>query len=92
MWKHDAVFSAEGGRLLRQRIPSTAGRWAFVDFTSSVADASASRTPSFASGINRHRLAVRAAITEPWSNEQTEGQITSCSWSSARCKGEESST
>jgi transposase len=31
---------------------------------------------SFASGITRDRAAVRAAITEPWSNGQTEGQIT----------------
>jgi transposase len=31
---------------------------------------------SFASGIRRDHAAVRAAITEPWSNGQTEGQIT----------------
>ncbi|WP_352572293.1 transposase [Mesorhizobium sp. M0074] len=31
---------------------------------------------SFANGIIRDRAAVRAAITEPWSNGQTEGQIT----------------
>jgi transposase len=31
---------------------------------------------SFASGIIRDKAAVRAAITEPWSDGQTEGQIT----------------
>lgn len=31
---------------------------------------------SFASGILRDRAAVHAAITQPWSNGQTEGQIT----------------
>ena len=38
--------------------------------------ASDSLVASFASGILRDRAAVRAAITEPWSNGQTEGQIT----------------
>jgi transposase len=31
---------------------------------------------SFASGIIKDKDAVRAAVTEPWSNGQTEGQIT----------------
>jgi transposase len=31
---------------------------------------------SFAAGIMKDRAAVSAAITEPWSNGQTEGQIT----------------
>lgn len=31
---------------------------------------------SFASGVVRDEAAVRAAITSPWSNGQTEGQIT----------------
>jgi len=30
----------------------------------------------FASGVIRDEAAVRAAITSPWSNGQTEGQIT----------------
>lgn len=38
--------------------------------------ASKSFIASFANGIIRDRAAVRAAITEPWSNGQTEGQIT----------------
>ena len=39
-------------------------------------EANTSLIASFASGIARDRAAVRAAITEPWSNGQTEGQIT----------------
>ncbi|MER9586975.1 ISL3 family transposase [Mesorhizobium sp. M0276] len=41
-----------------------------------IADASKSLIASFANGIIRDRAAVRAAITEPWSNGQTVGQIT----------------
>jgi transposase len=41
-----------------------------------IATASLSLIASFASGIIRDKAAVRAAITEPWSNGQTEGQIT----------------
>jgi len=31
---------------------------------------------SFANGVAKDELAVRAAIMSPWSNGQTEGQIT----------------
>jgi len=41
-----------------------------------IVDASKSLVASFAHGILRDSAAVRAAITEPWSNGQTEGQIT----------------
>ncbi len=37
--------------------------------------ASNSLVASFARGIMRDRNAVRAAIVEPWSNGQTEGQV-----------------
>lgn len=37
--------------------------------------ASGSLVASFARGIIRDRAAVRAAITEPWSNGQTEGHV-----------------
>lgn len=40
-----------------------------------IAAASAGLIASFASGITNDKAAVRAAITEPWSNGQTEGQI-----------------
>jgi transposase len=39
-------------------------------------DASSSLLASFANGIRRDRDAVYNAIVEPWSNGQTEGQIT----------------
>ena len=38
--------------------------------------ACASLIASFASGVTKDEAAVRAAITLPWSNGQTEGQIT----------------
>jgi len=38
--------------------------------------AGASLVASFASGVTKYRAAVAAAITSPWSNGQTEGQIT----------------
>ncbi|TIP02020.1 MAG: transposase [Mesorhizobium sp.] len=41
-----------------------------------IADASKSLVASFAKGIIRDHAAVRAAIIEPWSKGQTEGQIT----------------
>ena len=41
-----------------------------------ITDASASLIASLATGITKDKAAVRAAITEPWSNGQTEGQIT----------------
>jgi transposase len=41
-----------------------------------IGDARASLVASFANGVTKDKAAVRAAITEPWSNGQTEGQIT----------------
>jgi transposase len=41
-----------------------------------ITEANASLIASFANGITRDKRAVGAAITEPWSNGQTEGQIT----------------
>jgi transposase len=38
-------------------------------------DAATSLIASFARGLGNDRLAVRAAITHPWSNGQTEGQV-----------------
>jgi transposase len=46
------------------------------DLDAWVTEASTSLVASFASGIMRDRAAVHAAITEQWSNGQTEGQIT----------------
>lgn len=41
-----------------------------------VADTVGSLLASFGKGIMADFAAVRAALTEPWSNGQTEGQIT----------------
>jgi transposase len=41
-----------------------------------IAEARGSLVASFASGVAKDEAAVRAAITQPWSNGQTEGQIT----------------
>jgi transposase len=38
--------------------------------------ARASLVASFVNGVNKDQAAVAAAITSPWSNGQTEGQIT----------------
>ena len=40
-----------------------------------IATASGSLIASFARGVIKDKAAVCAAITEPWSNGQTEGQI-----------------
>ena len=41
-----------------------------------IVNAGGSSIASFARGINKDKEAVQCAITEPWSNGQTEGQIT----------------
>lgn len=41
-----------------------------------IADTAASVLASFGKGIVADRAAVAAAMTQPWSNGQTEGQIT----------------
>ena len=46
------------------------------DFAPWLAAATDSEMGSFASGIAADRAAVSAAISEPWSNGQTEGQVT----------------
>ena len=54
--------------MIRKRIASDLEPW--------LAEAAASPIAAFANGIARDKAAVRAAITEAWSNGQTEGQIT----------------
>jgi hypothetical protein len=41
-----------------------------------IAEAKSSLIATFATGITKDKAAVRASIIEPWSNGQTEGQIT----------------
>ena len=40
-----------------------------------IADATSSLIGSFVNDIRKDKDAVQSAITEPWSNSQTEGQI-----------------
>jgi len=54
--------------MIRKKIAADLDPW--------IADANASLIASFAIGITKDRAGVRAALTEPWSNGQTEGQIT----------------
>lgn len=54
--------------MVRQKIVAELEPW--------IATADASLIASFVSGIIKDKAAVCTAITEPWSNGQTEGQIT----------------
>ncbi len=47
-----------------------------ADLAKWIVEARGSLVASFASGVAKDEPAVRAAITLPWSNGQTEGQIT----------------
>jgi transposase len=51
-------------------------RKSVAELASWIERARASLVASFASGVAKDEAAVRAAITLPWSNAQTEGQIT----------------
>jgi transposase len=63
-------------RGLTDRFHAMIRKKAASDLEPWITDASTSLIASFASGITRDRRAVGAAIAEPWSNGQTEGQIT----------------
>lgn len=63
-------------RCLIDRFQAMIRTKAASDLDAWVTEATTSLIASFASGITRDRAAVRAAIIEPWSNGQTEGQIT----------------
>ena len=54
--------------MIRRRKPEELDAW--------IGDARASVLSSFAAGISSDRDAVHAALVQPWSNGQTEGQIT----------------
>ena len=63
-------------RKLVERFQAMVRQKLIADLDPWIANASVSLIASFASGIIKDKEAVRAAITEPWSNGQTEGQIT----------------
>jgi transposase len=53
--------------MIRKRIEDDLGPW--------IAAASESLVASFASGVSNDKVSVHAAMVQPWSNGQTEGQI-----------------
>jgi transposase len=63
-------------RGLVDRFHSMIRKTVAADLDPWIADAKASLIASLATGVTKDKAAVRAAITEPWSNGQTEGQIT----------------
>ncbi len=65
-----------GARTLIIRFHAMIQTKAAADLEPWIADASPTLIASFANGIAKDRAAVHAAITQPWSNGQTEGQIT----------------
>nr|WP_322790778.1 transposase [Agrobacterium vitis] len=62
-------------RNLVDRFQTMIRRKAKTELDPWIADASDSLFASFANGILKDKAAVSAAITEPWSNGQVEGQI-----------------
>lgn len=65
-----------GARGLTDRFHAMVRRRAASDLALWLSDARTSLIASFANGIMRDRSSIGAAIAEPWSNGQTEGQIT----------------
>ena len=61
---------------LIDRFHTTNRKTVVADLYPWTTDASASLIVSLATGITKDKAAVRAAITEPWSNGQTQGQTT----------------
>lgn len=62
-------------RTLVDRFQSIIQRKAEADLAPWLQDAGSSLIASFARGIGKDLAAVRAAVTEPWSNGQTEGHV-----------------
>jgi transposase len=71
-----AVPKLAAARDLIDRFQAMIRGMADADLDGWIAAARSSLLASFAAGINRDLAAVRAAIATPWSNGQTEGQIT----------------
>ena len=69
------VTALTEARMLVERFHTMIRMKVEADLDAWLADAGPSLLASFAAGINNGKAAVRAAIVEPWSNGQTEGQI-----------------
>ena len=63
-------------RRLVERFQTMIRKKANNDLDPWISDANPSLIASFARGVVKDKAAVLAAITEPWSNGQTEGHIT----------------
>ena len=63
-------------RKLLERFETMIRKKITLDLDPWITEAQESLIASFATGIMKDRAAVSAAIAEPWSNGQTEGQIT----------------
>jgi transposase len=72
----DAVPDLTAARDLLDRFHRLIQHRKFDRLDAWIADAKAGLMASFASGIVQDHAAVKAALTEPWSNGQTEGQNT----------------
>lgn len=75
MRDNDRVRSAQRlavafGRVLRERNAAALDGWLVEAGVCEVAE-----YRDFVEGLQRDAVAVRAAITSPWSNGQTEGQV-----------------
>lgn len=62
-------------RLLVQRFTDMVRNGVSTGLTTWIEEAVNSEIGSFARGLRNDQAAVSAALTEPWSNGQTEGQI-----------------
>jgi len=65
-----------GARKLIGRFHDIIGKRTEADLTPWIVEASSTLIASFANGIVKDKAAVHAAISQTWSNGQTEGQIT----------------
>lgn len=71
-----AVPALVAARRLFDRFQAMIRQRKAADLRSWLEDAASSLLASFASGLRADEGAVAAALDEPWSNGQTEGQIT----------------
>jgi transposase len=63
-------------RILVDSFQTMIRKRAAIDLEPWIGESKRSLIASFATGIARDKAAVRAAITQPWSNGQVEAQIT----------------
>lgn len=70
-----SVPSLVEARMLAEQFQSMIRTRGAADLDAGITQAGQSLVASFARGVARDKAAVLAAITEPWSNGQTEGQV-----------------